>query len=117
MSGHTAHAHGVAPQHAHHAPPSTATPPPPLAELLKDNLYEFQKYLADAGEAPYFTLCRVQRVAKQVLHALAFLHGIGLVHSDLKPENILVKSYSKCEIKVRGAHRARPLRCATAARK
>ena len=44
----------------------------------------------------------VQRIARQVLTALAFLHSVGLIHSDLKPENILVKSYSKCEVKVRG---------------
>ena len=88
-------------------------PPPPClllhydllsAELLKDNLYEFQKFLSDAGEPPYFTLPRVQRIARQVLESLEFLQSIGLVHSDLKPENILIKSYSKCEVKVRDPH-------------
>ena len=72
-----------------------------VTELLKDNLYEFGKYLADAGEPPYFTLPRVQRIARQVLTALAFIHGRGLVHCDLKPENILVSSYSRCDVKVR----------------
>ena len=71
-----------------------------VTELLKDNLYEFGKYLADAGEPPYFTLPRVQRIARQVLTALAFIHARGLVHCDLKPENILVRSYSKCDVKV-----------------
>lgn len=71
-----------------------------VTELLKDNLYEFQKYLADAGEAPYFTLPRVQRVAVQTLRALTFIHGKGLIHCDLKPENILIKSYSRCEVKL-----------------
>jgi hypothetical protein len=38
-----------------------------VTELLKDNLYEFQKYLAEAGEPPYFSLPRIQRVARQTL--------------------------------------------------
>ncbi len=37
----------------------------------------------------------VQRIAKQVLEALVFIHEQGLIHCDLKPENILIKSYSR----------------------
>lgn len=55
-----------------------------VTELLKDNLYEFQKYLADAGEPEYFTLPRIQRITRQVLEALAFIHSRGLIHCDLK---------------------------------
>ena len=40
-----------------------------VTELLKDNLYEFQKYLSVNGHAPYFTLPRIQRVARQALQA------------------------------------------------
>lgn len=64
-------------------------------ELLKANLYEFQKYNRDAGDAPFFTVPRLQSIARQVLRSLAFLHSLRLIHSDLKPENILIKSYSR----------------------
>jgi serine/threonine protein kinase len=37
----------------------------------------------------------LQRIAKQVLEALVFIHEQGLIHCDLKPENILIKSYSR----------------------
>jgi dual specificity tyrosine-phosphorylation-regulated kinase 2/3/4 len=66
-----------------------------VCELLRANLYEFQKYNREQGNEPYFTLARVQKIARQVLHSLAFLHSLGLIHSDLKPENILIKSYSR----------------------
>jgi serine/threonine protein kinase len=71
-----------------------------VSELLKENLYECGKRLRHAGEPSYFTIPRLQRVAKQVLVALEFLHSLDLVHTDLKPENILFKSYSRCEVKV-----------------
>jgi len=71
-----------------------------VCELLRANLYEFQKYNRESGDAPYFTNARIQRIAKQVLGSLAYLHSLGLIHSDLKPENILIKSYSRCEVKV-----------------
>ncbi|KAK9821720.1 hypothetical protein WJX81_003748 [Elliptochloris bilobata] len=71
-----------------------------VCELLRANLYEFQKYNREAGDPLYFTLPRVQAIARQVLSSLAFLHSLGLIHSDLKPENILIKSYSRCEVKV-----------------
>eukprot|EP00887_Chlorella_sp_A99_P005970 scaffold27.g5970.t1 len=71
-----------------------------VCELLRANLYEFQKYNRESGDPPYFTLPRIQSIARQVLTSLAFLHSLGLVHADLKPENILIKSYSRCEVKV-----------------
>eukprot|EP00929_Paragymnodinium_shiwhaense_P117612 TRINITY_DN8843_c0_g1_i2.p1 TRINITY_DN8843_c0_g1~~TRINITY_DN8843_c0_g1_i2.p1 ORF type:complete len:1073 (+),score=251.67 TRINITY_DN8843_c0_g1_i2:149-3367(+) len=71
-----------------------------VTELLRDNLYEFSKFNREFGAEPYFTLGRLQRVTKQVLMALEYIHGLWLIHGDLKPENILVKSYSRCEVKV-----------------
>ena len=66
-----------------------------VCELLRANLYEFQKYNRESGDEPYFTNARIQSIARQVLRSLAFLHSLGLIHSDLKPENILIKSYSR----------------------
>eukprot|EP00931_Biecheleriopsis_adriatica_P114703 TRINITY_DN90617_c0_g1_i1.p1 TRINITY_DN90617_c0_g1~~TRINITY_DN90617_c0_g1_i1.p1 ORF type:complete len:833 (+),score=207.59 TRINITY_DN90617_c0_g1_i1:78-2576(+) len=71
-----------------------------VTELLRDNLYEFSKFNREAGEDPYFTLGRLQRISKQVLTALEYIHRLWLIHADLKPENILIRSYSRCEVKV-----------------
>jgi hypothetical protein len=71
-----------------------------VTELLKDNLYEWSTYVESNELEPYFTLPRVQRIAAQVLQALAFIHSNGLQHCDLKPENVLVLSYSRCDVKV-----------------
>jgi len=37
-----------------------------VCELLRANLYEFQKYQRDNGDDPYFTLPRIQKIAVQV---------------------------------------------------
>lgn len=71
-----------------------------VTELLRENLYEFSKWNREHGEAPYFTLGRLQRVSKQLLVALEYIHGLWLIHSDLKPENILMQSYSRCLVKL-----------------
>eukprot|EP01026_Neomeris_dumetosa_P060234 TRINITY_DN5676_c0_g1_i6.p1 TRINITY_DN5676_c0_g1~~TRINITY_DN5676_c0_g1_i6.p1 ORF type:complete len:879 (+),score=127.31 TRINITY_DN5676_c0_g1_i6:201-2837(+) len=71
-----------------------------VCELLYQNLYEWQKYVRDHHLPNYFTLSRVQSIARQVLVALKFLHSLNLIHADLKPENILIKDYEKCQVKV-----------------
>lgn len=71
-----------------------------VTELLRANLYEFQKYNQDSGGDLYFTFPRIQAIARQCLEALVYLHHLRIIHCDLKPENILIKSYSRCEIKV-----------------
>eukprot|EP00913_Durusdinium_trenchii_P018737 g17607.t1 len=43
---------------------------------------------------------RLQKISKQILTALEYVHSLRLIHCDLKPENILIKSYSRCEVKV-----------------
>ncbi|KAI3705031.1 hypothetical protein L1987_75261 [Smallanthus sonchifolius] len=71
-----------------------------VSELLRANLYEFQRYNKESGGEPYFTIARLQAITIQCLEALDYLHELGIIHCDLKPENILIKSYSRCEIKV-----------------
>ncbi|XP_023551160.1 probable serine/threonine-protein kinase clkA isoform X1 [Cucurbita pepo subsp. pepo] len=71
-----------------------------VCELLRANLYEFQKFNQESGGDAYFTFRRLQFITRQCLEALEFLHHLGIIHCDLKPENILLKSYKRCEIKV-----------------
>lgn len=71
-----------------------------VSELLKDNLYEFGRYIKETGSEPYFTLERLQSIMRQCLEALAFIHKRKLIHCDIKPENIVIRSYSRCEIKI-----------------
>eukprot|EP00923_Selenidium_pygospionis_P039293 GHVN01068374.1.p1 GENE.GHVN01068374.1~~GHVN01068374.1.p1 ORF type:complete len:1065 (+),score=109.93 GHVN01068374.1:378-3197(+) len=71
-----------------------------VTELLKDNLYELIRKGRQAGSVSYFTLGRIQLIARQVLEALAFIHSLRLIHCDLKPENILMKNEDTGEVKV-----------------
>lgn len=71
-----------------------------VTELLRSNLYEFQKFNLESGDEPYFTLATLRSIARQVLTSLDYLHSLDLIHCDLKPENILIKSYSRREVKV-----------------
>jgi hypothetical protein len=73
-----------------------------VTELLLDNLYEFSKFNRNPsnGQPPYFSIGRIQKIAKQVCEALSFIHSLNLIHCDLKPENILFQSYSQCAVKV-----------------
>ncbi len=71
-----------------------------VTELLRQNLFEFGKFVVDNDEEPYFTLPRLAYITRQCLIALRFVHNLGLVHSDVKPENILLGSYSRAQIKL-----------------
>ena len=71
-----------------------------VTELLNDNLYDFYDYLLKNKIDDYFTLSRIQAIAKQVLISLKYIHSLHLIHCDLKPENILLKKISQAEVKV-----------------
>lgn len=71
-----------------------------VGEILKDNLYDFYKYLNENNLENYFTLGRMQIITKQILTCLDYLHDLKLIHCDLKPENILIKSISDTQVKV-----------------
>lgn len=74
-------------------------------ELLKQNLYELQRQSlkscgAITSQHYYFNLNRIQKIAKQLIRTLQFLHSKNIIHSDLKPENILIKDLASCTVKV-----------------
>lgn len=55
-------------------------------ECLGKSLYDFLK-MHDYRPFPMFC---VRDFARQLLEAIDFLHGFGLIHTDLKPENVLL---------------------------
>mmetsp|Transcript_15756 Transcript_15756/g.23682 ORF Transcript_15756/g.23682 Transcript_15756/m.23682 type:complete len:717 (-) Transcript_15756:295-2445(-) len=71
-----------------------------VSELLRENLYEFGKYIRESGAKEYFTLPRLKKIMKQMLEALVYIHSLNLIHCDIKPENIVIRSYSKCQVKL-----------------
>jgi hypothetical protein len=54
----------------HHKPPAAVVELQEhlvlVCELLRANLFEFQRFTRASGEPPYFTLPRVQSIARQV---------------------------------------------------
>ncbi|RYG68302.1 hypothetical protein EON64_05495 [archaeon] len=71
-----------------------------VSELLKENLYDFGRYVRENQLDPYYTVPRLKKIAFQVLSALDFVHKLKLIHCDVKPENIVIKSFSRCEVKL-----------------
>jgi len=60
-------------------------------EALGVSLYDYLK----ANRYQPLPLFCVQAFADQLVTALAFLHGMRLIHTDLKPENILLTTKRK----------------------
>jgi serine/threonine protein kinase len=44
-----------------------------------------------------FSEADAARVMHEIASALAFLHGVGLVHADLKPENLLLSTKNRLD--------------------
>lgn len=67
-------------------------------EMLSYNLYELLKNTQFHG----VSLNLVRKLAKQILHALAFLArpDVAVIHCDLKPENILLRHPRRSGIKI-----------------
>ena len=38
-----------------------------MSELLRENLYEFGKFIRESGDEPYFTLPNLKKIARQCL--------------------------------------------------
>lgn len=55
-----------------------------VSELLRENLYEFGKFVRESGDAPYFTLSNLKKIGRSILEALDFVHNLGLIHCDVK---------------------------------
>ena len=52
-------------------------------ELLRDNLYHIYKYIEECRLPKYFTVERLQEVARQCLRTLQCLHKQEVIHCDL----------------------------------
>jgi serine/threonine protein kinase len=71
-----------------------------VSELLKENLYEFGRFVKETDNDDYYTIPRLKKIMKQMMEALSFIHSLNLIHCDIKPENIVIKSFSRCEVKL-----------------
>ena len=71
-----------------------------VTEILKDNLYEFYKFINENNYENFFNLKNLKQITKQILIALEYVHSLKLIHCDLKPENILVKSIKNVQVKI-----------------
>mmetsp|Transcript_24593 Transcript_24593/g.53268 ORF Transcript_24593/g.53268 Transcript_24593/m.53268 type:complete len:580 (+) Transcript_24593:257-1996(+) len=59
---------------------------------------EMFEYLIDNGA---YSEWEAARLIREVASALAFLHGVGIVHADLKPENLMLSSKNKDEATIK----------------
>ncbi|OHT15750.1 CMGC/DYRK/DYRK2 protein kinase [Tritrichomonas foetus] len=65
-------------------------------EVLGQNLYEFSR----SNFFKRAAIGQVKTIGRQILRALQFTHGRGIVHCDMKPENVLLLLGSNTKVKV-----------------
>eukprot|EP00696_Hemimastix_kukwesjijk_P017347 gnl/Hemi2/5978_TR2075_c0_g5_i1.p1 gnl/Hemi2/5978_TR2075_c0_g5~~gnl/Hemi2/5978_TR2075_c0_g5_i1.p1 ORF type:complete len:644 (-),score=80.81 gnl/Hemi2/5978_TR2075_c0_g5_i1:84-2015(-) len=71
-----------------------------VMEPLGESLYSLWLRCKNA-QTRYFTLGKLQCIARQVLISLNFVHNeLGFVHGDIKPENVLIKDEAECAVKL-----------------
>ena len=58
---------------------------------------ELSTFLNETGEIPEDT---VKSIARQILHALRYLHKRKITHRDIKPDNILISSLDPLRVKL-----------------
>ncbi|KAJ3203359.1 dual specificity protein kinase kns1 [Dinochytrium kinnereticum] len=62
-------------------------------ELLAQSVFDFLK----ENQFNPFPMWQIRAFAGQILEAVEFLHGLGLIHTDLKPENLMLEN-NKCKL-------------------
>ncbi|KAI9362966.1 kinase-like protein [Zopfochytrium polystomum] len=66
-------------------------------ELLAQSIFD---YLKDNHFQPFPTW-QIQEFAHQIVEAVQFLHGLGLIHTDLKPENLMLQNTNSVVVDVK----------------
>ena len=46
-------------------------------ELLRQNLFEFGKFILENNELPHFTMARLCYITRQILFGLDYIHTLG----------------------------------------